>query len=133
MKTAEKRHNTLTSKGLVILKRRNSRFNVHGLVGDIADGNLVLGGIVEDVSFNGFRMSNLPKNFSAARRSYTTVISGNNKHYRCIVVPCWSQKSDKSRFVDVGFKIVQAPWEWTEFVLSAASSLAFSEDLAFQA
>jgi hypothetical protein len=133
MKTTEKQYSRLMSKDLLNLKRRHSRFDVNGFVADIADGNIVLGGIVEDVSFNGFKMSNLPKNFSAARRSYTTVISGNNKHYRCIVVPCWTQKADKSRFVEVGFKIVQAPWEWTEFVLSAALPLALAEDLAFQA
>ena len=133
METAMRRHEHVMSKGLLYFKRRHIRVNVHGFVGDIADGNFVLGGTVEDVSFSGFKMSNLPKNFSAAHRSYTTVISGKDKHFRCIVIPCWTKKTENKRSVDVGFKIIQASWEWTEFVLNAATPLPFAEDLAFQA
>jgi len=133
METAVGRHKRAMSKGLLYFKRRHSRVDVNGFVGDIADGNLVLGGIVEDVSFSGFKMSSLPKNFSAVHRSYTTVISGNDKHYRCIVIPCWTKKAENKRSVEVGFKIIQASWEWTEFVLNAASPHADAEDFAFQA
>jgi hypothetical protein len=133
METAVGRHKRATSKGLLYFKRRHSRVEVNGFVGDIADGNLVLGGIIEDVSFSGFKMSNLPKNFSAAHRSYTTVISGNDKHFKCVVIPCWTKKAENKRSVEVGFKIIQASWEWTEFVLRVATPLAFAEDLAFQA
>jgi hypothetical protein len=133
MKTAVNRHSRAMSKGLLYFKRRQSRVDVNSFVGDIADGNFVLKGIVEDVSFSGFKMSNLPRNFSAAHRSYTTVISGNDKHYRCVVIPCWTKKAKNNRTVEVGFKIIQASWEWTEFVLNAASPLASAEDIAFQA
>jgi hypothetical protein len=133
METAVRRKNRAMSKGHLYFNRRHSRVDVNGFIGDIADGNLVLGGTVENVSFSGFKMSNLPKNFSAAHRSYTMVISGNDKHYRCIVIPCWTKKTKTDSSVEVGFKIIQASWEWTELVLNAVSPHAVEEDFAFQA
>jgi hypothetical protein len=119
------------SNGLAHIKRRHPRVEVHGFVGDIADGNFVLGGIVEDVSSGGFKMSDLPGNFSANDRSYTTVISGKGRHYRVIVIPCWTKKVKSSRFMEVGFKIMQASWEWTEFVMNTVSPAGPGNDFGF--
>jgi hypothetical protein len=124
-------HNHQMMSGLMSSKRRHPRVEVRGFVGDIADGNFVLEGIVEDVSSGGFKMSSLPGNFSAADRNYTAVISGKGKHYKVIVIPCWTKKIYNSRTVDAGFKIVQAPWEWTEFVLGSESLFGLGDDVSF--
>ena len=79
------------------------------------------------------RLSNLPGTFSAADHSYTTVISGNGKHYRVIVIPCWTKKVGNDRSVEVGFKIVEASWEWAEFVLNTALPPGAGDDFSFQA
>lgn len=133
METAVRSHNQETGNGLTYIKRRHARVDVHGYIGDIADGNFVLGGIVEDVSSGGFKLSNLPGTFSAADHSYTTVISGNGKHYRVIVIPCWTKKAGNDRSVEVGFKIVEASWEWAEFVLNTALPPGAGDDFSFQA
>ena len=133
MKTATGKHNRVTSGSLLPSKRRHPRVDVQGLAGDIADGNFVFEGIVEDVSLGGLKMSNLPINFSALNRSYTTVISGKDKHYKCIVIPCWTKKAKNNRLVEVGFKIIQAPWEWTEFVLNATLPFTSAADFPSQA
>lgn len=124
METAAREHSRNMSDGFSSSKRKHPRLDVQGFVGDIADDNLFIEGTVEDVSLLGFKMSNLPENFSAAKRSYTTIISGNGKHSRCVVMPCWTRKAENIHSVEVGFKIIQATWDWTEFVLSAASPLA---------
>jgi hypothetical protein len=49
------------------------------------------------------------------------------------VFPCWTKKIRTNHSVEVGFKIIQASWEWTEFVLNAVSSHAVEEDFTFQA
>lgn len=97
-------------------KRRYKRSSVDGYIGEIADGNKVLSGIVGNVSSSGLRISNLPIGFSTERKHYVAVVSGFNKHYKIVVRPRWYkvQKGDVS--VDVGFKILAAPWEWTEFI-----------------
>jgi hypothetical protein len=133
METAVRSHNQETGKGPTYIKRRHSRVNVHGFVGDIADGNFVLGGIVEDVSSGGFKLSNLPGAFSAADHNYTTVISGNGKHYRVIVIPCWTKKVGNGRSMEVGFKIVESSWEWAEFVLNTALPSGSGDDFSFRA
>jgi hypothetical protein len=133
METTVKRRSPQISSGSLYNKRRHPRVEVQGFVGDIADGNLVLAGTVEDVSSGGFKMSNLPKSFTAANQSYTTVISGNGKHYKVIVVPCWTRETDSNRSVEVGFKIIQASWEWIELILDFASPSTLDDDFGFQA
>lgn len=98
--------------------RRHKRAELDGFVGDIADGNNVLGGVVTDVSESGFKMSQVPDVFTADKLSYTTVISGKGRHFRVLVKPCWSKKLDSNGLLEVGFKIVDAPWEWSEMVFS---------------
>lgn len=90
-----------------------------GLTGDIADGNFFLGGRVRNISSNGFRISDLPSHFTAGPRNYTTVISAERRHFRLVATPCWIESTDDNRYMDAGFKIIEAPWEWTEFVLDA--------------
>jgi hypothetical protein len=133
METAVRSQYHGMSNGLAHIKRRHPRVAVQGFVGDIADGNFVLGGIVEDVSSGGFKMSNLPGNFSASDHSYTTVVSGKGKHYRVIVIPCWTKKVKNSRFMEVGFKIMQASWEWSELIMNAALPAGSGDDIGFHA
>jgi hypothetical protein len=131
METAVRSRNQEMTNNMAYIKRRHPRVDVHGYVGDIADGNFVLGGIVEDVSSGGFKLSNLPETFSAADRSYTTVISGKGNHYRVIVIPCWTKKTGSNPSLEVGFKIVQSSWEWAEFVLKSSSNTG--DDFNFKA
>ncbi len=121
------------SKGLHSLKRRHTRIEIQGFIGDIADGNFVLEGTVDDVSLGGFKMSNLPRNFSATNNNYTMVISGKGEHYRLIVKSCWKQEMMINHSFVVGFKIVQAPWEWTEFILNTTASSSLGGDSRYQA
>lgn len=127
------KHKQHVSNDVLYNKRRHPRANVQGYVGDIADGNFVLAGTVEDVSSGGFRMSSLPQSFSASNQNYTTVISGRGKHYRLIVAPCWKKQAADSRSVEVGFKIVQASWEWSELILDTVSSRSLDAETGFQA
>jgi hypothetical protein len=123
----------LVSNGLLYIKRRHPRVEVQGFVGDVADGNFVLEGVIDDVSSGGFKMSNLPRNFSASNNNYTMVISGKGKHYRLIVVPCWKKTAADSHSLDVGFKIVQASWEWSEFILNEISPDSLNADFGYEA
>ncbi len=112
----------VSSSRAQIIRRKNKRTHVKGFIGDIADGNFVFGGIVEDISSEGLKISNLPSDFPITKHSYRTVISGDGKHYRVLVRPCWTKKDDLTKTMEAGFKIVDAPWEWEEFVLDAVSN-----------
>jgi hypothetical protein len=98
-------------------KRNNRRAEIQGFTGNLVDGNKIIGGIVENISSGGFQLSNLPESFSAEKHTYWAVISGKIKHYKVLVKPCWRNNRAKNDIV-IGFKILDAPWQWTEFTLN---------------
>lgn len=98
------------------LRRRYRRAGVSGFVGDIADGSMFIGGMIEDISAGGFRMTHLPPAFGAEKHSYATVVSGGGKHYRLLAKPCW-RRQGRGNSVEIGFKILDAPWEWLELTM----------------
>ncbi len=97
-------------------KRKYQRVAVDGFSGDIADGRQVLAGVVSNVSSSGVRMSKVPDSFSAEKKQYVAVISGNNKHFKVLLQPRWTQRNKQTGSMDVGFKIIDSSWEWSEFI-----------------
>jgi hypothetical protein len=97
------------------IHRRYHRGNVSGYSCDIADGQRFFGGVVEDVSSNGFKMSHLSDSFLGEKHNYRAVISGNGKHFKMLAKPCWRRQTASG--LEIGFKIVDVSWEWTEFVM----------------
>ncbi len=95
-----------------IEKRRQVRARLRGYIADIADGNFIYGGIIDDVSYDGLRLNDLPLRFAVEGRKYCIVISGgpNDEHYKLIVTPCWRRKNGAS--IDVGFRVGDAPKDW---------------------
>ena len=115
------------------VKRKNTRTQVQGFVGDIAVGSSTVNGNVADISCSGIKMTALPKNFSAVKHIYTTIISGDGKHYRLLVKPCWKKKNEHGG-VEVGFKIMDAPLEWVDLTLNMSSGFEDSrEEFGFHA
>lgn len=107
-------HQETSSRGGVF-HRRYRRREVSGFSCDIADGNRLVGGIVGDVSANGFKLSDVDESFQADDHCYQAVLSGQGRYYKMLAKPCWRRKSDKG--LEVGFKIMEVSWEWTEFIL----------------
>ena len=104
-----------TSPRKGIFHRRYRRRAVAGFSCDIADGNRLVVGVVGDVSPNGFKLSDVDESFQADGHCYQTVLSGQGRHYKMLAKPCWRRQSDKG--VEIGFKIMEVSWEWTEFIL----------------
>ncbi len=103
-----------------IEKRIHERAELHGHIADIADGNFIYGGIIEDISISGLKLNSLPTKFSIEGRIYRIVISGgaDNEHIKLKVRPRWKKTAGNGLSMDVGFRIIAAPWEWTELVHS---------------
>ena len=123
METAKRKNGPRISNGQLYQKRKHPRFKVDGLSCHIAAGNMIFDGVVEDISAGGFKMANLPKALTVKRHTYQAVLSGNGRHHRLIVIPCWTEKPANSRLTRVGFRIIQASWEWTEHILHTADGL----------
>lgn len=99
-------------------KRRHERIELHGHIADIADGNFIYGGIIEDVSLGGLKLNSLPTKFVIEGRIYCIVVSGeaSETHFKIKVRPRWKRMVKSGLSMDVGFMVVDAPLEWTELV-----------------
>ena len=133
MNEAEVQHRLNIGFELGRVERKDIRGTIPGFVGDIADGLAIFGGKVEDISTSGFKLTNVPESFTAQKHIYTTVVSGNGKHYRLLAKPCWKKPSELDGFVEVGFKIIDAPWEWTELALDIVTDFDRGDDFSFNA
>lgn len=100
------------------MKRKFERVQISGLYGDVAAGNLILNGLVDDISPGGFKLSQLPASFQNDKHVYTVILSKGENHYKILAKPCWDTKTEGKNSMEVGFKIIDAPWEWTEFTFS---------------
>jgi hypothetical protein len=119
MHWAETRNND-ESYGLRLLghiKRKYKRAEISGFMGNLVDGRRIIGGTVENISTDGFEFSNLPESFTAEKHTYMAVITGKDKHYKVLVKPCWRKCKGKND-TNIGFKILDAPWEWVELTLN---------------
>ncbi len=96
------------------MKRKFERVHVIGVSGDLATDKVILNGIVDDVSPGGFKLFQLPASFQNDKHVYTVVISNGDNHFKILAKPCWDSKAEGKNSIEVGFKIIDAPWEWAE-------------------
>jgi len=50
-----------------------------------------------------------------------------------LVTPRWKRKSDGGRLCDVGFKIMDAPWDWVAFIRETISEDDYDLDHGYNA
>lgn len=105
--------------------RRYPRHEVVGLSGSIADGKKVVIGRVTNISTGGFECTNLPQSFLAENHLYTIVLSNGDRHYKMMAKPCWREQKPEQT-VNMGFKILDASWEWVEFAMDSKDKMYFS-------
>lgn len=117
MHLAETGSNDEPYKSLGHVKRKHRRAEISGFMGNLVDGRKIIGGIVENISTGGFEFSSLPESFGAEKHTYIAVITGKEKHYKVLVKPCWRRCKGKNN-INIGFKILDAPWEWVELTLN---------------
>lgn len=97
-------------------RRMHERVELQGVVADIADEGRIFDGVIEDVSTTGFRMSGLRNRFAPKAKNYLTVIAFDRKNFKILVRPRWKKTEAGGASMEVGFKIVDVPYAWTEMV-----------------
>lgn len=112
------------------MSRNYRRAGLPGFFGDIADGNLIVGGMIDDISTGGFRMTGIPEIFKAEKHTYAVVLSGGGKHYRLLAKPCWKKKGSGPDQAEMGFKIIDAPWEWVELTMKEIPEFDYEDFFA---
>jgi hypothetical protein len=100
------------------MKRKCNRRKVAGYYGDLAIDSNIVRGVVQDISSGGFKLSHLPDSFQNEKHVYTIIISKGDSHYKLLAKPCWQNKKSEETHLNVGFKVIDAPWEWAELTLN---------------
>jgi hypothetical protein len=115
-----------------LVKRKSRRVRIPGFVADLADGNAIIGGKIGNISKTGFNFTDVSPDFHADKHVYTIVLSRGGSHFRVMAKPCWRRQKGKEA-TEIGFKILDAPWEWVEFTTTEVPEFDYVEPAAFRA
>lgn len=108
--------------------RSNARHKTLGLMSFISDGKSSVLGIVEDLSVDGLRVAQIPRDFDASVRLCKAVINGPGGDFTVSLKPCWMKETNRGMYKTIGFQIVAPPAGWKEFVKELESGTG---DLGF--
>ena len=104
-------------------QRKHPRIDVVDLTINVSDGLGFYSGSIQNLSRFGLLMSGLPLQLDQDAKRLSIVVSGHNKHFKMVATPKWTKENQLRK--DVGVELVNAPWGWTEFVMSLEADLAF--------
>ena len=96
-------------------KRKHPRIKINNLSIDISDGSEAFTGSVADISLSGMRINDVPKRLNLESRQLSVVFSENRKIFRMHIKPRWH--SNKEDQISMGVRIVNTPWNWTDFII----------------
>lgn len=96
-------------------ERRYRRTKISGIECQVAAGKSVFKGTVEDLSPQGFKMSNVPEMFRNEDKIYKAIFSKSDSYFRITIIPCWSKPIADSSTFEVGYKILDNDWKWVHF------------------
>ncbi len=97
-------------------KRVNKRLKSRGITVDIDNGTYIVDGYIDDISFNGIKVIQLPNRFFIQKTKSITVTTENNLNFKFKIHPCWINRKFPGDFQEVGFKIIDPPASWLTFV-----------------
>lgn len=98
-------------------KRKHPRVELEGLSIDVSDGVGFCSGAAVDISRFGMCLVNLSKRLGKDSELYTVVATTEDgKNFKFKVRPKWAETGMTSK--TVGVEIDNAPWKWTEYVMS---------------
>lgn len=83
---------------------------------DVSDGLGFFSGSVNNLSRVGLCMNDLPAKLDQNARRLSIVVSGHGKNFKMVATPRWTEEGKYKK--NIGVEIINAPWGWTEFVMS---------------
>ena len=96
-------------------KRKHPRIQDLPLEADISDGTRFFSGYVDNISRFGICLRDVPNRLDHQARRISVVLSCNGSSFKMMTRPCWTEQNGSGK--SVGLEILNAPWQWTEFVI----------------
>lgn len=97
-------------------KRENDRHQTLGLMLKITDGTTDAIGVVEDISYHGLCVSQIPKIFDENVATCFALVKGPEQDLRVALTTKWFTSTNNGMYKKIGFKILDPPSGWTRFV-----------------
>lgn len=96
-------------------ERRFRRTKISGFDCQIADGPSVFKGSIDDLSAQGFSMSNVPEAFCDESKIYRAIFSKGDNYFKITIVARWFKPEIDGPGFQVGYKILDNDWKWVHF------------------
>ncbi len=97
-------------------KRSSERHETMGLMSTVSDGKSAFIGVVEDISYTGIRLSQVPAAFDDTVAHCYTVVKGPGKDITIVLRPCWTKTTNRGMYKVIGFQLENSSESWTSFV-----------------
>lgn len=101
-------------------KRRYQRIEVPNLVAHLSDGVDFFSGTVIDVSRVGMLLTNIPQELNNQGKKLSVIVSAKGQDFKMLVEPKWMSANSTER--KMGMVILDAPLEWTMFIMNCEPS-----------
>jgi hypothetical protein len=97
-------------------KRSSSRLKTVGLMAMVSNDGSRCFGIVEDISENGLRLTQIPAEFADSAASCSAVVHSLAGDVNISLRPCWIRATTKGMYKTIGFEIQDPPPDWQELI-----------------
>jgi hypothetical protein len=97
-------------------QRSSSRHRTFGLMAVVSDGAAKFFGVVEDLSENGLRLTQVPAEFDDSTGACFAVVHSPTGDVNVSLHPCWIRPTNKGMYKTIGFRIHDPPEGWQEMI-----------------
>ncbi len=101
--------------------RKNKRLKPQGLTIDFDNGVYTVDGSIEDISYKGLKVTHLPNQFYIQKNRFISISTKKQKTFQFEITPCWINRTFPGNHQEVGFKIIDPPESWTQFIQKITS------------
>lgn len=108
--------------------RKGDRHKTLALMAMVSDGMSTYIGIVEEISADGLRLTQVPTDFDDSTGKCSAVVQSPTGDLNISMHPCWVKSTNKGMYKTIGFQIQNPPAGWQEFIKKLENE---SEDLSF--
>lgn len=102
-------------------QRSRSRHKTFGLMAVVSDGVSRYFGVVEDMSENGLRLTQVPAEFDDSAETCSAVVHSPTGDVNVSLHPCWIRPTNKGMYKTIGFQIHSPPEGWQELIQELVS------------
>lgn len=97
-------------------QRTDSRHRTFSLMAVVSDGKSRYFGVVEDLSENGLRLTQVPAEFDDAAGTCSAVVHSPTGDVNVSLHPCWIQSTNRGMYKTIGFRIHEATEGWQAMI-----------------